>query len=289
MIAPDKFGKTPDVPSMDVPSMDVPSPDLPMSERPLNARSLALSVLLGSHPPALPARSLVSLAELFGIAPGTMRTALSRLVASGDLAISDRPGSSWYHLSGELLHRQRSQDAARHEPPSSWDRTWHIVVAAEDQRALADRRQFRAAMANHRFGELRPDIWMRPANAPAPTSHAWIVITGPLSGRNEHRTAAQLWDLTALATDASALIARLETLREHLDWADTASIPTAFTASANVVRFLRSEPQLPIELRPPGWPMSELRLAYDQFEQQHLRLLHTFLTSLRTDTQTASR
>ena len=55
----------------------------------LNARSLALSVLLGSHPPELPARAFVSLATLFGIAAGTMRTAISRMLAAGELAAVD--------------------------------------------------------------------------------------------------------------------------------------------------------------------------------------------------------
>jgi phenylacetic acid degradation operon negative regulatory protein len=283
MIAMDKFGKTPDPTSPDLTSPDLTSQDAQMAERPLNARSLALSVLLGSHPPALPARSLVSLAELFGIAPGTMRTALSRLVASGDAVISNGQGAGWYELSGELLERQRSQDAGRLEPPTSWDGTWHTVVAAEDQRDVADRRRFRTVMANHRFGELRPDIWIRPANSPAPTHQTWIVISGTLTGRDEHQLAAQLWDLPALAADAARLITRLDTLRERLDWTSTDSIPIAFTTAAHVVRFLRSEPQLPLELRPPAWPMSALRQAYDEFEKEHLRLLHTFLESARND------
>lgn len=251
--------------------------------RPLNARSLALSVLLGSHPPALPARALVSLADLFGIAPGTMRTALSRLVASGDATVSDGPGLGWYELTGDLLDRQRSQDAARHEPPAAWDGTWHMVVAAEDQRELATRRDFRAIMANHRFGEVRPDIWMRPANIPAPAHPTWIVISGELSGSEQHRIVARLWNLPALAAGAELLVTRLQTLREQLDWADATSIPIAFTTSAVVVRFLRSEPQLPTELRPPGWPMRQLRRAYDEFEREHERLLQTFLRSAGTD------
>ncbi len=143
-------------------------------------------------------------------------------------------------------------------------------------------------MANHRFGELRPDIWMRPANAPPPTHHTWIVISGQMSGRNEHQIAAQLWDLPTLAAQASALVTRLETLRRQVDWTDTASIPSAFTAAASVVRFLRSEPQLPIELRPPGWPMGALRLAYDEFEQEHSRLLGTFLKSSGKTPRTSS-
>ncbi len=103
------------------------------------------------------------------------------------------------------------------------------------------------------------------------------MVSGTLTGRDEHELAAQLWDLTALATGATALIARLETLHQQLDWDRTDSIPVAFTASAGVVRFLRAEPQLPIELRPPGWPMAALRRAYDEFEREHLRLLHGFL------------
>ncbi len=238
-----------------------------------------MSVLLGSHPPALPARALVSLAELFGIAPGTMRTALSRLVASGDATVSNGPGLGWYELTGDLLDRQRSQDAARHEPPAAWDGTWHMVVAADDQRELATRRGFRSTMANHRFGEVRPDIWMRPANIPAPAHPTWIVISGELSGRDQHQITARLWNLPALAARAEALVTQLETLHEELDWADANSIPLAFTTSAVVVRFLRGEPQLPSELRPQGWPMSQLRRAYDEFEREHARLLQAFLRS----------
>ena len=43
---------------------------------PLSARSVVLSALLGTHPPTLPGRSLVALAELFGIRPGTARTSM---------------------------------------------------------------------------------------------------------------------------------------------------------------------------------------------------------------------
>lgn len=57
--------------------------------RPLTARSIVLSTLLGHHPPRLPARALVRVGELFGIAEGTVRVALSRMVAAGDLYQSD--------------------------------------------------------------------------------------------------------------------------------------------------------------------------------------------------------
>ncbi|GAA3311907.1 hypothetical protein [Nonomuraea dietziae] len=55
----------------------------------LTARSAVLSALLGSHPPRLPSRALVRVGEVFGIAEGTVRVALSRMVAAGDLVQDD--------------------------------------------------------------------------------------------------------------------------------------------------------------------------------------------------------
>ena len=62
------------------------STDGELGVRPLDARSLVLSVLLGLPTPRLPAPALMRLTEPFGIPPGTMRTALSRMVARGELA-----------------------------------------------------------------------------------------------------------------------------------------------------------------------------------------------------------
>ena len=132
-------------------------------------------------------------------------------------------------------------------------------------------------MVNHRFGELRPDIWMRPANTPAPSHHTWIVISGDLTGRDQQQLIAQLWDLPMLAAAAEGLVLELDSLHARLDWDDAKSIPEAFTASARVVRFLRSEPQVPAELQPGAWPMNTLRQAYDAFEHKHLGLLNAFL------------
>lgn len=242
--------------------------------RPLNARSLALSILLGSHPPELPARAFVALADLFEIQSGTMRTALSRLVAAGDVVALD----GRYRLAPRLLDRQGAQDAGRRTPTGEWDGTWHTIVPVEDQRDLAERRRFRARMANRRFGELRPDIWMRPGNlATPPVEHDWIVTTGSLDGIDPLRLAQRLWDLDALADEAHRLLAEMATRRERSDWDDHASIPELFTTSAAAVRFLRREPMLPPELTPHAWPVDEVRATYDRFEIDHQRLLQRFL------------
>lgn len=247
------------------------------SLRPLNARSLALSVLLGSHPPRLPASAFVALAELFGIPGGTMRTALSRMVASGEVVADD----GRYRLAGRLIERQGAQDEGRRDPAVDWDGHWHTIVAADDQREAGDRRRFRAIMANRRFGELRPDIWTRPSNlGDPPVEPGWLVTTGPIGGIDPGRLAARLWDLEAIAGDGRALLGDMAVCRRDCDWSDPAAIPGLFTTSAAVVRFLRHEPLLPPELTPPDWPVHELRAVYDRFEADHQRLLQRFLRSV---------
>lgn len=249
---------------------DVDGSDL----RPLSARSLALSVLLGSHPPEMPARALVDLAVLFGIAGGTMRTALSRSVVVGE--VTSRDGS--YRLTRRLIDRQHAQDIGRRPPPEPWDGRWHMVVAADDQRELAERRRFRLTMDNHRFGELRPDIWMRPANLPMPTVEPdWIATTALAEGVGAEQLVDRMWNRNAIDAEARRLLAEMDRLRSKCDWEDVRSIPELFLLSATVVRFLRSDPLLPAELVPHDWPISELRSTYDQFERDHQRLLQQFL------------
>ncbi|HJR38673.1 MAG TPA: PaaX domain-containing protein, C- domain protein, partial [Nocardioidaceae bacterium] len=67
----------------------------------LTARSVLASVLLGTEPPWLPTRLLVRTAELFGIADGTARVALSRMLSAGEAVAED----GGYRLIGRLAER----------------------------------------------------------------------------------------------------------------------------------------------------------------------------------------
>ena len=92
-----------------VPAPGPDAPGAPPALRPLTARSVVASTLLGLHPPRLSARLLVASGELFGIAENATRTALSRMVAAGELVAVD----GTYALTGRLLERQTRQDASR--------------------------------------------------------------------------------------------------------------------------------------------------------------------------------
>jgi phenylacetic acid degradation operon negative regulatory protein len=242
--------------------------------RPLNARSLVLSVLLGLDQPVLPARALVRLAELFAIAPGTMRTALSRMVASGEL-VGDGDG---YRLVGRLLERKASQDIGRRPPRDSWDGAWTVAVVTAERRDVASRRAFRTHMANFRMGELRPDTWLRPANLPGPDGDAGLVVVrGPLDGEDPAALAGRLWPLSELAATARDLGRRLDATLPGLADRRPEALPATITLAAEVVRFLRAEPLLPAPLTPQPWPPDAVRSRYRDVDRALGQTLATVL------------
>jgi phenylacetic acid degradation operon negative regulatory protein len=232
--------------------------------RPLTARSVVLSTLLGHHPPNLPVRSLIRVGELFGIAEGTIRVALSRMVAAGDL--HQRDGG--YGLAARLLERQARQDAGLDPRTRPWDGSWDIAVVTTERRPAADRSALRQAMTDLRLAELREGTWLRPANLPLPrppvVEEQCTLLTGaPV--QDAAGLAAALWDPAGWADRARALT----------DALDQASGPAGeFTAAAAMLRHLLADPLLPAELLPADWPGSELRQRYEAFHQDMRALLH---------------
>ncbi|MEU2211963.1 PaaX family transcriptional regulator C-terminal domain-containing protein [Streptomyces hygroscopicus] len=231
--------------------------------RPLTARSIVLSTLLGHHPPQLPARALVRVGALFGTAEGTIRVALTRMVAAGDL--EQRGGT--YRLTDRLLARQARQDDSRAPRTRRWDGGWEIAVVTSERREAAERAALRQTMAALRLAELREGTWMRPANLVRPRPDvvaeqcAWF--TGAPEG-DPAGVAARLWDLHGWARRARRLGAAL----------DGAEAPAErFTVAAAVLRHLLTDPVLPARLLPKDWPGAELRRRYDAFERDFRALL----------------
>ncbi|MGK5448657.1 PaaX family transcriptional regulator C-terminal domain-containing protein [Streptomyces radiopugnans] len=228
--------------------------------RPLTARSIVLSTLLGHHPPALPARALVRVGELFGIAEGTVRVALSRMVAAGDLA---QTADGSYGLTARLLERQARQDDSRAPRTRDWRGEWEIAVVTAERRAAADRGALRHAMAALRLAELREGTWLRPANLlrprPPVVTEQCTLLTGAPDG-DPAELAAALWDLDGWAARARALTAAADAAAEAGDPA------RRFTVSAAVLRHLLADPLLPPALLPGDWPGAALRVRYDAFE-----------------------
>lgn len=230
---------------------------------PLTARSVVLSTLLGVHPPELPARYLVRVGDLFGIAEGTIRVALSRMVASGDLVQTNGK----YGLSARLLARQARQDESRFPPTLPWDGTWEIAVITTDRRPPAERTALRQAMSELRLAELREGTWLRPANLSHPRPETVVRQCTFFKAHPEEdpaTLAVTLWDLDAWTT-------RAQTLRTAIE--DTTTIADRFTLAAAILRHLLNDPILPPEILPPDWPGPTLRAAYQRFESEFAELL----------------
>src|ERR1700737_947134 len=127
----------------------VPDRHLP-SSTPLTARSVALSTLLGYHPPALPISALVKVGELFGIRDRAIRVALTRMARDGAVP-ADNGG---YRMSERLLRRQSQQDALTSPPTRRWTGGWEMAVVTSANRPLAERVALRKSMVRYRMGGL---------------------------------------------------------------------------------------------------------------------------------------
>jgi phenylacetic acid degradation operon negative regulatory protein len=256
----------------------------PTRNTPLTARSVLASVLLGTDPPWLPTALLVRTGELFGIAEGTVRTALSRMAAAGDVLADD----GGYRLTGPLVQRQVRQAASRRAAVRPWDGTWELAtVEGDDARPAADRAALRDALRTLRLAELREGVWGRPDNLDADRSPdaGQLVATWCTRWTGARPDAApdidDLWPLDAWRDAAADLRRDMAELQRALDRRDPTALADGFVASAGVLRHLQADPLLPAELLPARWPGAELRAEYDRYDAAYRATLRAWFDATR--------
>jgi phenylacetic acid degradation operon negative regulatory protein len=251
---------------------------------PLTARSVVASTLLGTEGLALPVQALVRAGELFGIAEGTTRVALSRMVASGELVAE--PGR--YRLAGRLVDRSQVQEAARRPVPRPWAGDWHLAIVTSERRPASDRAFLRKAMARLHLAEWREGVWLRPDNLGPPerlTEAALVVaeqctwLVARLEGEIDTALAARLWELDGWAATAEDLRESMAASAPFLRGGDLEALPGCFLLAAEVVRLLSADPLLPAALLPPGWPGAVLRDEYDGYQASLQALLRSWFRS----------
>ncbi|MEV0239707.1 PaaX family transcriptional regulator C-terminal domain-containing protein [Streptomyces sp. NPDC050674] len=238
--------------------MNVPARSGALDLRPLSARSVVLSLLLGTHPPELPVRELVRLLEGFDVGGSTLRAALSRMVAAGDLRRTD----GGYRLSDRLLERQRRQDDAVRPRTRAWDGDWEMVVITATGRGPAERADLRARLSGLRLAELREGVWLRPANLTRALPGDLDQVVQRYTARPDRPSrelAETLWPLGDWSGTARALLAHI---------AGTSRPADRLAAFAAVVRHLLADPVLPPGLLPADWPGADLRAAYADYRRE---------------------
>lgn len=225
-----------------------------MSDVRMTARSVVLSVLLGAHPAWATTAELLRLTADFGIKESTLRVALTRMVAAGDLVRSQ----DGYRLSDRLMARQRRQDEALDPPSRDWEGNWMMVVVTAVGEDPRTRSALRTALSGNRFGELREGVWLRPDNLDTalPGEFGDLVRIFAVSDRDDAGLASRLWNLGEWSDTGRRLLGEM---------ASASGIPDRFTVAAAIVRHLLTDPVLPAALLPADWPGHQLRDGYADF------------------------
>ena len=222
---------------------------------------MVASTLLGLDSPRLPAAALVASGEKFGVAAGTTRVALSRMVDVGELSASD---DGVYSLAGPLLERHARQAQGRHPRTRTWKGDWRIAVVNGGARSAAERAALRVSMAQRRLAELREGVWLRPDNLDlaADAACTWFV------GQPDSPVAVRsLFGLDEWAATARSLLEQLSSTAGALRARDADALGETFVIAAETTRHLTLDPLLPDELLPRHWPGRRLRDAYDAYQE----------------------
>ena len=250
--------------------------------RSLTARSVLASTLLGTHPPRMPVSVLVRAGTLFGLGEGSVRTALSRMVAAGE---ATRTVDGRYELAGALVERQGRQDASRGAVTVEWSGRWRQGVVDVGGRSAADRGALRRAMQRLRLGELREGVWLRPDNLDANRLPADRDVAAGFTRwfdvypDDDAGLASLLWDLSAWADRATQLRRAMAELVGRLAAGDADALAAGFVLSAAVLRHFHADPLLPRELLERRWPGDALRADYERYDVAYKALLRDWLRS----------
>jgi phenylacetic acid degradation operon negative regulatory protein len=239
-------------------------------DRPLSPRSLIGSLLLGMRPPRIPAGRLVEWCALFGVAEGTARVALSRMVDRGELTTSD----GVYELAGPLRERQPAQEWSLAPNLSSWNGEWLLGVVRAGSRTAGERSALREAGRRLRMVELRDGLWTRPDNLPraALPTDAWQTADSQCAWWRARpdadgvATSAHLFHVEAWAARARMLEGRLVSSTSAVAGGDGPAIADAFVVGAAALAHVRADPLLPSELCGKEWPGDALRAAYREYQ-----------------------
>jgi phenylacetic acid degradation operon negative regulatory protein len=251
----------------------------PTRNAPLTARSILASVLLGSDPPWLPTSRLVRTGSLFGVAEGTVRTALSRMTSTGELVAED----GGYRLVGRLVERQARQAASRRADVRDWDGTWELATVSGDRaRSAADRADLRDALRALRLAELREGVWGRPDNLDADRSPEAASVVARWCTRWSGATpdpapvVDSLWPLRAWRSEAGELHTTMAALLDRLEAGDARALADGFVISAAALRLFQRDPLLPAALLGPDWPGVDLRRDYEPFDLAYRAALRSW-------------
>jgi len=226
-------------------------------------RSLILDLLSTLRRGSMPVGALVAAGELFGLAGGTVRVALARLVAAGRV---ERDARGRYRM-GEAaapvlgaIEGWRKLDART----GAWNGGWWAVHSGSAPPRAARKRHDRALRLLG-FRELAPGLQVRPANlkggcdalreklfALGLAEGSLVCALNELDAPSDAR-ARGLWDVEALRDGYRASLEQLRASDAGLGGLDEAeAMRESFLLGGRMIQQLVSDPLLPSEILDPA-------------------------------------
>ncbi len=189
--------------------------------------------------------SLIDSCAQQGISESFVRTAVSRLVASGHLE-GQRIGRKSYYRLSETAREEFTQAARLFYEPLPTPRKWLLALD-------------RDSAPGRRWAQLGPRSYMASEIPDEVPSSGVVMSAESLSGDGGIvRLAAELWPLADLATQYEAFVHLFEGLHEHLSAGGEISPPEALRLRLQLVHRFRlivlQDPRLPQEALGPHWP-----------------------------------
>jgi phenylacetic acid degradation operon negative regulatory protein len=225
-------------------------------------RSLILDLLTTLRRGSMPVGALVEAGALFGLAGGTLRVALARLVAAGQV---ERDARGRYRMGERAAPIQRAIEGWRSESRTRpWDGSWWAVHSAPAP-ARAARSRHARALRLLGFRELSPGLDVRPANLAGDCAaareqltalglaHGSLVFTlSDLDPVTDTRARA-LWDAAGLRAGYRRSLDALAASEARLDaLSERDAMCESFLVGGRMIQQLVLDPLLPEAILDPA-------------------------------------
>jgi len=193
--------------------------------------------------------AIIETCAMVGISETLVRTAVSRLVAAGQLAGHRQGRRSFYRLTPGAAAEFAAASAVIYGPPVAAG--WRLLIGPD------------AALEGPGLARLRPGVALGPARGPVPEGTA--ALEGAFAGAAGclANLAAELWDLPAHASALAALrdrfgplVARAAALNGE------AALALRLLLVHDWRRAALADPRLPPEALPPDWPGPSARAVF---------------------------
>lgn len=252
-------------------------------------KSLALDLLSTLRGGSMPIAALVAAGEVFGLAEGSVRVAVTRLVASGRVERDER-GRYRLGLASLPVTRQLESWHQLEERTCRWHGDWIGVHLSGETSGRGNARRTRErALRWNGYEELAPGLYVRPDNLRGGVAcqreslhalgldpGALVVGLGGLDTKTEQR-ARRLWDRPALERGYRQAIRELAASEARLDRSSEAhAMAESFLLGGRIIGQLVLDPLLPSPLIDPE-PRRALVKAMRRYDQRGRRVWATFM------------